>query len=246
QPWQAPLVGALGKVYPCCGGAGVIGDLSKQSMRQGMNGERARAIRASILEGRPIINCQSCSFAVGQGFAELPRDVREWMGDSSLPPFDSDVERTVWRGLLGSREHDVVVENAKLNVDDGGAAALIENGGIGYHRVYFDVARAERSEIRFRVRPAGRRRLRLDFCDRATMVGRAHIVLSHQPRVTAPIGGVRCHVIPGDDRWYHVSAALPSAQPVSEVGFLLMREDDAVNYSGDGSSGLELAAISLT
>jgi hypothetical protein len=245
QPWQSPLIGALGKVAACCGGAPPIGTLAEQSMRDIMNGEAVRAVRASILEGRPIIPCETCSFAEATSFAEFNWQIREWMGDTTLPPFDSDVQNITWPGLMGAPQYTVAVENSKLNTDGGGAAALIEGQANGFHRVFFDIARAEYSEIRFRVRPAGRRGLRLDLCQRETMVGRAHIVLSHQSRVTTPIGPVDCVVTPAHDRWYDVTATFPGPRLVSEIGFNLLREDGAVKYPGDGHSGLEIAAVSI-
>jgi len=245
QPWNGAMIGALGKVHPCCGAGRPIGHLAKQSMQQVMDGDSIRAIRASILDGRPNIPCETCSFALSMSFPEFTRQIREWMGDEDLPPYDSDVTRTVWRGLMGSARHDVVVENAQMDVDEIGAVALVESPANGYHRVFFDVAPAEYSNISFRVRPAGRRRLRLDFSERQTMVGRAHIVFSHQPRVVASIGALKCVVTPADDRWYDVTAMLPAPQPISALSFFLMREDDAVIYSGDGKSGLEIAAVAL-
>ena len=247
QPWNSPMVRAAGTIIPCCGtGTGIpTGTLASQSMDEIMNGDAVRAIRAAILQGRPTVQCETCSFALAMSFPEFTRHIREWMGDENLPPYDAEMIRTTWPGLMGSAGHDVVVENARLNADDAGAVALIESQASGYHRVFFSVATAEYSNISFRARPAGRRRLRLDFSRRETMVGRAHIVFSQQPKVASPIGPLTCVVTPAGDRWYEVKATLSAPRLVSELAFFLMRENDAVNYSGDGKSGLEIAAVSL-
>src|SRR5262249_23323085 len=86
---------------------------------------------------------------------------------------------------------------------------------------------------------------RLDFSERQTMVGRAHIVFSHQPRVVASIGALKCVVTPADDRWYDVTAMLPAPQPISALSFFLMREGDAVIYSGAGKWGVGVAGVAL-
>ncbi len=92
QPWLSPLVGATGKVNPCCGGSwsGPIGNLTTATMREIVEGEAYRAVRASILEGRPIVACDGCSFARGMSFPEFARDIREWLGDTNPSNLESE------------------------------------------------------------------------------------------------------------------------------------------------------------
>src|SRR5262249_7831975 len=148
QPWQSPMVGATGKVVACCGSgsAGPIGSLATQGMSEGMDGAAARAIRASVLEGRPTVACETCSFAQDVSFAEFSRQVRGWLGDTSVPPQQTDQRRDVWPGLLGAPDYPVVVENAVLKAG-GDQAMLTERSQEGYHRVFFDVARAAYSRV---------------------------------------------------------------------------------------------------
>jgi MoaA/NifB/PqqE/SkfB family radical SAM enzyme len=84
QPWTSPMVRADGKVLPCCGhGFKAVGDLSTATMREIMDGNAYRAVRASILEGRPIVKCQTCSFVRGISFPEFVRNIQQWQ---SQPP----------------------------------------------------------------------------------------------------------------------------------------------------------------
>lgn len=247
QPWQSPMVGALGKVIPCCGtgSAGPIGSLPTQSMGEVMDGAAARAIRAAILEGHPTVGCGSCSFALDMSFAEFSRQVRDWLGDTSLPHREAEMRRDVWPGLLGASCHPVMVENANLVVDSGGGAALTECTLDGYHRVFFDFTRAHYSQVSVRLKPAGRRRLRFDCGLSDEVVGRAHIRLSQRPALAVPIGAMQCTVTPADDGWYEVKATFPSPQPLSTICLFLMREDEAVVYRGDGRSGLEISGLRI-
>jgi MoaA/NifB/PqqE/SkfB family radical SAM enzyme len=246
QPWQAPLIGATGKVNACCGGTeSRVGDLSTATMRDIVDGDGYRALRASILEGRPIVHCQTCSFARRIGFPEFARELREWLGEKVPPVYECDAERTVWPGLLGTSEYPVVVENSLLRIGECGAAALIENRPNGMHRVLIDFERAAYSVISFRAQPAGRRRLRLDFAERNTMVGRAHIVFIHQPKVDIQLGTMKCQVTRMSNNWYEVNAVLPTPAFMSHINLSLMREDNAVNYPGDGRSGLAISDLSV-
>jgi MoaA/NifB/PqqE/SkfB family radical SAM enzyme len=247
QPWQSPMVGALGKVYACCGSgsAGSIGSLATQHMSEVMDGATARAIRASILEGRSKVGCETCSFAQDISFPEFARQVRGWLGDTSLLPQETEQRRDVWPGLLGAPDYPVVVENAALQADGGGPAILTERMQEGYHRVFFDVTHATYSQVAVRLRPSGRRRLRLDCCLLDSIVGRTHIRLSQRPALTIPMGAMQCAVTPVADGWYEVKATFPAPQPLSSICLFLMREDEAVDYRGDGSSGLEIAGFRI-
>jgi MoaA/NifB/PqqE/SkfB family radical SAM enzyme len=246
QPWQSPLIGAIGKVNACCGDpASTIGQVGPKSFREIIDDDPARALRASILEGRPTVACHNCSFANKMSFTEFTRDLREWLGDTNLPSHESQTYRTVWPGLLGSSEYPVVIENLLLRVGHGGVAALIEDRLNGMHRVLFDVEPSEYATISFRARPTGRRRFRLDFAERATMVGRAHIVLTREPRVDIPIGAIRCQVTRANDGWYDVKGVLPVPKLFSNINVTLMREDNAVTYGGDGCSGLDLSGFCI-
>ena len=247
QPWLSPMVGATGKVNACCGSnaTSTVGNLSTTPMREIVDGAASRRIRESILEGRPLVGCDTCSFARKMTFAEFARDIREWFGDPDLPAYESEAQRTVWPGLFEMPEYPVLVENSVLRIGDEGAAALVENRPNGMHRVLFDITGAKYSEISFRARPAGRRRLRLDFAERSTMVGRAHIVLTRHPKVDVTIGTLKCLVTPANDSWYEVRVALPSPQLFSHINVSLMREDNAMNYPGDGRSGLDISRFSV-
>jgi hypothetical protein len=91
-----------------------------------------------------------------------------------------------------SSEYPVLVENSPLAFGDEGAATIIENRPNGLHRIPIDIKSAEYSEIRFLVRPAGRRRLRLDFAKGATMIGRAHVLLTPNSKADVAIGAMNC------------------------------------------------------
>lgn len=247
QPWSSPLVGAEGNVWPCCvsGNGSPVGDLANATLREIMEGDAARAIRASILEGRPIVPCENCSFAQAKGLQEFIRDIREWQGDTDLPPYESEACHAVWPGLLGSSEYPVLLENSALSMDGQGAAALTESRHNGYHRVLFDLERAEASKVAFLARPAGRRRLRLDVADGGEMIGRAHIVFTSSPKVNVTIGPLKCLVTPVSDRWFRVDAVFNPPKPFSHINLSVMREDNAVRYAGDGRSGLDISDFSI-
>jgi MoaA/NifB/PqqE/SkfB family radical SAM enzyme len=247
QPWQSPMVGATGRIIACCGSgpAGRIGNLATQGMSEVMDGAAARAIRASILAGQPTVACETCSFARDMSFPEFAREIRSWLGDTSLSSRETDQRQDVWPGLLGASGYPVVVENAALRTADGGQATLCESMQAGYHRVFFDIRRAEYSQLAVRLRPVGRRRLRLDCCLPDSIVGRAHIRLSQRPALTIPTGAMRCVVAPADEGWYDVSATFPVPQQLSAICVFLMREDEAVDYRGDGRSGLEISGLQV-
>ena len=86
QPWVTPMVRADGKVLPCCGHRfKAVGDLNTATMHEIVDGDAYRAIRASILEGQPMVQCQGCSLVRPVSFQEFVRDIREWQG-AFVPP----------------------------------------------------------------------------------------------------------------------------------------------------------------
>jgi MoaA/NifB/PqqE/SkfB family radical SAM enzyme len=83
QPWTSPMVMANGDVLPCCEtgrGGPVVGNLTKASLEEILDGAAHRAVRASILDGRPILPCHRCGFASLMGFQEFRRDIEAWQG----------------------------------------------------------------------------------------------------------------------------------------------------------------------
>jgi hypothetical protein len=214
-------------------------------MREIMDGDASRTIRASILAGEPIVNCRTCSFAHSMSFPQFVSDIREWQGETVGPASESVAQQVLWPGLLGSPEYPVIIENSLLTFGDEGAAKLIEDRPRGLHRVLIDIQSGDHSEIRFLAQPAGRLRLRLDLAKKTTMVGRAHIVFSQSSKVDVTIGAVTCQVMPAQDRWYEVRAQLPRETPFSHINLSLMREDNAIIYPGDGRSGLAFSGLSV-
>jgi len=86
QPWTLPFVSADGNVLPCCQGgrASPVGNLATASMAAIMDSDAFRAVRASILERRPVVPCDGCSFAQGKDWTDFIRDIRERQGDTCL------------------------------------------------------------------------------------------------------------------------------------------------------------------
>ncbi len=81
QPWTIAMVRANGDVLPCCGPEGMtvpVGNVMQSPLPDILDGEAYRAIRASILDGRPIVSCHACSFAVPISFEEFRRDIEVW------------------------------------------------------------------------------------------------------------------------------------------------------------------------
>jgi molybdenum cofactor biosynthesis enzyme MoaA len=250
QPWSSPLVSADGQVWPCCvsGNTGSVGDLATTTMRDILDSEAIRAVRASILDGKPTLPCENCSFARAVDLKEFSLDIREWQGDTDLPRDENTLEahQTFWPGLLGRSSYPVVVENSELRIVGQGTAALVESRLRGMHRLLLDLESGPQSEINFLARWGGRRRLRLDLADRdLKMLGRAQIVLTQSPKVNVTMAGVNCLVTPVQDRWFSIRAAVEPPGLFSHVNLTLMREDDAVIYAGDGRSGLELSGFQV-
>jgi MoaA/NifB/PqqE/SkfB family radical SAM enzyme len=81
QPWMAPMVRGNGDVIVCCGASnhGPIGNVNNATLAEVLNGEKARAVRASILEGKPIVNCQGCSFAEPITYSQLADEVYSYI-----------------------------------------------------------------------------------------------------------------------------------------------------------------------
>ncbi len=87
QPWELPIVRANGHILPCCGfdPAQPVGTLADATIHEIFESSAMRSIRSSILEGRPIVNCQNCTFARPVSFSEFARDIEEWQGDNTIP-----------------------------------------------------------------------------------------------------------------------------------------------------------------
>jgi len=254
QPWIMPFVTADGNVWPCCqlDRASPVGNLATATMGEILESDAFRAIRASVLEGRPVVPCDDCSFALGRDWPEFIRDIRGRHGDVGPPPDGSETHqqpethRAAWPGLMGYSEYPVVLENSALRVSEQGTATLSEDQGNGLHRVLFDIESAEFSEAVFLVNPVGRRGLRLDFVEHGEMIGRAHILLTRGPKSEVAIGLLKCSVTAMQDRWYRVNAIFQNRERFSQVNLILMREDNAVIYPGDGRSGLDISGFRIT
>ncbi len=247
QPWTQPFVRADGKVYPCCsvGTGEPVGHLARSPMADILDGPALRAIRADILDGHPSLPCTGCTLARGESFDDFAQEIREWQGESRVAASQNETESIMWPGLLGRSEYPVVVENSKLKVE-AGTTTLIEGLHKGLHRVLFDIDRVNVSELRFRARPAGRRRLRLDFGDEVGgVLGRAHIVLTSTPKVDVTMGSLDCSATRDGNRWYRIKARFHSPLLVSSINLTVMREDNGVVYAGDERSGLDLSEFHL-
>jgi MoaA/NifB/PqqE/SkfB family radical SAM enzyme len=244
QPWQSPLVTQDGRVWACCVGAeeALIGDLANSTMAEILDSDAARAIRASILEGKPTLPCDGCSFASDLSLTDFAQDIREWQGDTAEPR-ETDVQFTVWPGLLSVPDHQVILENASLTVSQG-IASLIENDTYGLHRVLVDIDNS--TKIIFRMHPHGRRRLRLDLAHQSghQMIGRLHVAAARAPTAEVTMGEL-CHgvtLLP--DGWLEVTVR--SSVPFSHINISLMRDDDAVLYRGDGKSAMEIWDLQIS
>lgn len=248
QPWMQPFVRADGRVFPCCsvGTGEPLGYLAKSSLVEIFDGPASRAIRAEILEGRSSLPCDGCTLAGRDSFEDFAQEIRDWQGEPRVATEQNEVEHTFWPGLLGQSEYPVVVENSKLRVE-AGMATLVEGRSRGLHRVLFDIDRTTVSELSFRARPAGRRRLRLDFADAngAIMLGRAQIAFTRVPQVDVAMGSVNCIAAPGPDGWYSLKARFDTPILLSHINLTLTRDDNGVDYSGDGRSGLDLCEFNL-
>jgi hypothetical protein len=77
------------------------------------------------------------------------------------------------------------------------------------------------------------------------MVGRAHIVLTSHPHTDVTMGSFACVAKPVPGRWYDVRAVFRDPIEMSHINLSLMRDDNAVIYSGDGASGLTLLDIGI-
>lgn len=83
MPWTQPFVRADGKVFACCmmvdKDIAPIGTLASSSpIETILNGEAAREVRASILNGTPSVPCAGCTLAKAESFAELAEEIRAW------------------------------------------------------------------------------------------------------------------------------------------------------------------------
>jgi MoaA/NifB/PqqE/SkfB family radical SAM enzyme len=247
QPWDSPFVKASGRVYPCCGSvkSGPVGDLTTTSIGDVVNSEASRAVRASILAGKPIVACEGCSFARNISFPEFVHDIEEWFGVANPVVRDSEMVQITWPKFLSSGDYPVITENCEVQLTENAGAFLVEKQLNGMHRLLADFDAAAYSAITFRVRPAGRRRLRLDVAEKAYMRGRANLIFSQYPSANITLGEFTCAITRTADGWFSVKAAFSSPISFSHINLTLMREDNAINYLGDGSSGLSLSSISL-
>lgn len=166
-----------------------VGDLSQSSMSEIIDGPAIRAVRTSIIAGNPVLPCAGCTLASALSYREFAHDIRVWQGEAGAVTSKAEVTTAVWPELQGQPAYPVVIENSMLKGLEQGTVALIEGRHRGLHRVLFDVERTKVSQLSFRARPAGRRRLRLDLADdHAVMVGRASIALKRSPTVEVTLG----------------------------------------------------------
>ena len=245
QPWQSPLISADGEVWPCCvaGSTAPIGTVTgTATLAEILNSDRARSVRASILEGKPSLPCDGCSFASDLPFEDFVQEIREWQGDIGVDRA-TDVRVSVWPGLLGVAKHQVTLENAGL-ASDAGITSLSESNGYGLHRVLFDPP--DSAQIIFRMRPKGRRRLRVDLAAERgqRMIGRAHVVAARAPSAEVAMGELVCHFTALTDGWLELS--VQSVKSFSHINITLMRDDNAVLYRGDGRSAVDISDLRLS
>jgi len=130
-----------------------LANLATASLAGIVDGERYRAVRRSILDGRPIVNCRGCSMAQRQSFAEFVRGIREWQGDPTAWQNDSRVDRGAWPGPFSAAEYPVILENRALRVGERGAATLIEDTHNGLHRCLFDLETPTTAELALLAKP---------------------------------------------------------------------------------------------
>jgi MoaA/NifB/PqqE/SkfB family radical SAM enzyme len=74
QPWTTPFIRSDGKVFACCitnERIAPVGDLASEPLEMLLDGQRYRAVRQSILEGRPVLPCAGCHLALKQTFQEF-------------------------------------------------------------------------------------------------------------------------------------------------------------------------------
>lgn len=243
QPWQSPLVTADGSVWSCCvaGSTAPIGNVAGgATLTDILDSDAARAVRASILQGKTRLPCNTCSFASELPLGDFIEDIREWQGETIASRREIQVQYQSWPGLFGNSEQQVIVENAGWSISQK-AVALIESDNYGMHRVLVDAA--DCSAIVFRMRPRGRRRLRLDLAAQNdhSMIGRAHIAATRSPSAEVAMGDLDCGLTWLSDGWLEV--AVQSAKPFSHFNMTLMREDSAVLYRGDGRSATEFSDL---
>jgi hypothetical protein len=243
QPWQAPLVTQTGKVLPCCVApeTAAIGDLTvTPDLAAILDSEPARAVRASILNGEPTLPCDKCSLARDLPFADFVQETREWLGVASAASLEIVRDVTVWPDLFGMAEWPVILEDAALT-SSRGIAALNESESYAMHRVLLDCN--NKAEINFRMRPKGRRRVRIDFASEGgrAMIGRVHIAATKSPAGDIEIGKLACRLQAAADGWLEVT--IQSSAAFSHVNFTLMNEHSAVVYRGDGRSAVEFSHV---
>jgi MoaA/NifB/PqqE/SkfB family radical SAM enzyme len=243
QPWQSPLVMPDGKVLPCCVApdTAAIGDLTHTtSMTDILESDAALAIRASILDGKPLLPCNGCSFATDLSRDEFVQEIREWYGEAVTR--QSDVKTVTWANLFGVPENEATLENANL-ITEPGVSSLNEDNSYGMHRVLVDTETS--SEMEFRVRANGRRRIRLDLADERgrVMVGRAHLAVTRVPSAETAMGELRYRLTPSSDGW--LTVMVQSSKSFSHFNITLMRDDNAVVYRGDGKSAVDISDLRI-
>jgi MoaA/NifB/PqqE/SkfB family radical SAM enzyme len=245
QPWQSPIVLADGKVLACCvaGNTAPIGDLAGTlTMGEILDSDAARAVRASILNGKPTLPCDNCSFASDLTFEDFVADIYDWQGAPAAAPRKVDARSWIWPNILGVHEHQVTLENARMTAS-AGTALLSENDYYGHHRVLVDWQDA--SEITFRCRPKGRRCIRLDLAAERgrVMIGRIHVAATRAPSAAIAVGELSYRLASLPDGWLQI--AVQSAKPFSHFNITLMRDENAVNYRGDDRSAMEISDLQV-
>jgi MoaA/NifB/PqqE/SkfB family radical SAM enzyme len=245
DPWTTPFVRADGAVYACCiisDDAPIMGNINNDPLPEILGGARYRSVRRSILEGRPETPCDGCSLARAVSFDELAAEVRGRFGDTTATAAASRVERAEWPELAVP-DAVPLVENGTLAIV-GDEVHLTEDGAMGYHRLLIGVP-VRSGTLSMLIKPAGRRRLRIDLVDEAKAVTwRAAVVFKAFSTFTMSNGEPDAPIVTSrGDGWYHLEVSAPGR--LTSIDLALMREDDAVNYRGDGRSGIKIKRLSL-
>jgi MoaA/NifB/PqqE/SkfB family radical SAM enzyme len=246
QPWQSPIVLADGKVLACCvaGGVAPLGELTgTTTMAEILESNVARTVRASILEGKPVLPCENCSFASDLPFEDFIADIHEWQGVPSGAAREVEARSVPWPGILGVPEHQVTLENARLNVS-AGIALLSENDYYGHHRVLIDWH--DCSEITLRCRPKGRGRIRLDLAAERgrLMIARLHVAATRAPSAEVAMGELGYRLESLSEGWLQL--IVQSAKSFSHFNLTLMRDENTVSYRGDDRSAIEISDLRVS
>jgi MoaA/NifB/PqqE/SkfB family radical SAM enzyme len=107
-PWTSLMIEPTSKVKPCCESTEILGDCSKNSLREIWNSDTSKQLRKDMLEGKQLASCNSCYLKESIG-----RDTERKTANRRFIKYISNIESTQVDGFL--KDFNLYYLDARFN-----------------------------------------------------------------------------------------------------------------------------------